>query len=112
VEAFQISGPLFFAVANRLNALLDQFPTPPSTFILRMRLVPLIAASGVTALQQFLTRCEGRGTRVILSGLRAQPRRVLERMELVPDGRQLRFADNFAQAIVQSRSDIAARAAI
>ena len=99
VEAFQISGPLFFAVANRLDDVLNQFPDPPRVFILRLRLVPLIDTSGVTALQQFLDRCKRQGTRVILSGLQEQPRRILAQMDLHADGMQLRFADNFADAI-------------
>jgi len=37
VEAFQISGPLFFGAANRLDDLLDQFRVAPKVFILRMR---------------------------------------------------------------------------
>jgi sulfate permease, SulP family len=41
VEVFQVSGPLFFAVANRLDEVLDQFPKPPRVFILRLRQVPL-----------------------------------------------------------------------
>lgn len=106
VEAFQISGPLFFAVANRLDGVLDRLPRPPAIFILRMRLVPLIDASGVTALSQFLSRCERLGTRVILSGLREQPRRVLTQMQVQPDGRQLRFAEGFAQAIDWARADV------
>lgn len=106
VEAFQISGPLFFAVANRLDGVLDRLPRPPAVFILRMRLVPLIDASGVTALRQFLSRCERLGTRVILSGLREQPRRVLAQMQVQPDGNQLRFAEGFAQAIDWARADI------
>jgi SulP family sulfate permease len=99
VEAFQISGPLFFAVANRLDDVLNQFPAPPRVFILRMRLVPLIDTSGVTALQQFLERCERNGTRVILSGLREQPLQILAQMEVRPDGQQLRFAKDFAEAL-------------
>jgi SulP family sulfate permease len=109
VEAFQISGPLFFAVANRLDGVLDRLPRAPAVFILRMRLVPLIDASGVTALRQFLDRCERLGTRVILSGLREQPRRVLAQMQVSPDGRQLRFADGFAQAIEWARADVTSR---
>ena len=105
VEAFQISGPLFFAVANRLDGVLDRLPRPPAIFILRMRHVPLIDASGVTALQQFLKRCERLGTRVILSGLREQPRRVLAQMHVAPDGTQLRFANDFAQAVAWARAD-------
>ena len=38
VEVYQISGPLFFGTANRLDNLLDQFLSPPKVFILRMRL--------------------------------------------------------------------------
>src|SRR5690606_7505941 len=45
VAAFRVAGPLFFAVANRLDTVLDQFPRPPRVFILRLRQVPLIDAS-------------------------------------------------------------------
>ena len=110
VEAFQISGPLFFAVANRLDDVLNLFPDPPRVFILRMRLVPLIDTSGVIALRQFLDRCRRNGTRVILSGLCEQPQRILEQMELRPDGSQLRFANDFAQALEFARSDTEATA--
>jgi SulP family sulfate permease len=99
VEAFQVSGPLFFAVANRLDDVLNQFPQPPRVFILRLRLVPLIDASGVAALRQLLERCRRHGTRVILSGLREQPRAILLQMGVRPDGAQLAFADNFAAAV-------------
>ncbi len=99
VEAFQISGPLFFAVANRLDDVLDLLlPKSPRVFILRMRLVPLIDASGVTALKQMIERCHRRGTRVILSGLREQPRRILAQMGVAADG-ELRFARDFSEAV-------------
>jgi SulP family sulfate permease len=99
VEAYQVSGPLFFAVANRLDDVLNQFPTPPRVFILRLRLVPLIDASGVTALRQLLKRCARSHTRVILSGLREQPRAILEQMGVRPDEVNLQFAENFAEAV-------------
>jgi SulP family sulfate permease len=99
VEAFQISGPLFFAVANRLDDVLNQFTTPPRVFILRMRLVPLIDSSGVTALRQMIKRCQRNGTRVILSGLREQPLAILAQMNLRPDRMQLQFVEDFAAAV-------------
>ncbi|MBS0487671.1 MAG: STAS domain-containing protein [Proteobacteria bacterium] len=105
VEAFQISGPLFFAVANRLDEVLDQFPDPPRVFILRLRRVPLIDTSGVTALREFIARCRQHGTRVILSGLQEQPKRILAQMHIEADGAQLRFASNFAQAVQFARCD-------
>ena len=99
VEAFQISGPLFFAVANRLDDVLNQFRMPPRFFILRMRQVPLVDSSGVGALRQMLARCRRNGTRVILSGLREQPLTILQQMRFAPDGDWLQFADDFSDAL-------------
>ena len=104
VEAYQVSGPLFFAVANRLDEVLNQFPKPPRVFILRLRLVPLIDSSGVSALRQFLERCARAGTRVILSGLREQPRSVLEQMGIRRDGAKMLFASNFEEALSLARA--------
>jgi SulP family sulfate permease len=68
-------------------------------FILRMRYVPLIDASGVAALSQVIARCRRQGTKVILSGLREQPRRILAQMHVDEDGDGLRFARDFAEAL-------------
>jgi len=106
VEAFQISGPLFFAVANRLDDVLGLFPSPPRVFILRMRLVPLIDASGVTALKQMIERCRRNGTKVILSGLREQPRQILAQMDVADDSDGLRFARDFGEALKLAAAEV------
>jgi sulfate permease, SulP family len=80
VAAFRIRGPLFFAVANRLDDVLDQYPDRPRLFILRVGQVPLIDASGMGALLQFLDRCHRLGIGVILSGLQAQPEGIWTQM--------------------------------
>ena len=99
VEAFQISGPLFFGAANRLDDLLDQFRVPPKVFILRMRLVPVIDASGVHALEGLLERCQRRGIALIVSGLQSQPRRVLAQMRLHPREGALHIVPDFDNAL-------------
>jgi SulP family sulfate permease len=99
VEVYQVSGPLFFAVANRLDDVVNQFPKPPRVFILRMRGVPLIDASGVMALRQLVRRCTQHGTRVILSGLQPQPLSILTQMEMRPDGAHLQLAADFKEAV-------------
>jgi SulP family sulfate permease len=99
VEVYQVSGPLFFAVASRLDDVVNQFPKPPRVFILRMRGVPLIDASGVTALRQLVRRCKQHGTRVILSGLQPQPLSILTQMEIRPDGTHLQLATDFQEAV-------------
>ena len=99
VEVFQISGPLFFGAANRLDEVFDQYRVAPQVFILRMRLVPMIDSSGVHALKAVLQRCRKHGTRLIISGLQPQPRRVFQKMDLQPREGELHFVDNFEQAL-------------
>lgn len=108
VAAFRISGPLFFAVANRLDTVLDQYPERPALFILRLRLVPLIDASGAQALVEFLDRCRRMGTGVILSGLQAQPASVMIGMGLNRHPALVGEAPGFAEAVAMARSHLAA----
>src|SRR5690606_23297471 len=82
VEAYQIGGPLFFGAANRLDSLLDQFHELPQVLILRMRLVPVIDASGVHALKKLAERCQRHDITLIVSGLQEQPSRVIAKMGL------------------------------
>lgn len=98
VEVFQISGPLFFGAASRLDNLIDQFHARPRVFILRMRLVPFVDASGVHALRGLAERCRRMGITLILSGMQAQPLAVARRMELRETTGQLQFAPDFEAA--------------
>ncbi len=99
VEVLQIRGPLFFGAVDQLDNMLDQFPKPPKVLILRMRLVPLIDASGVHALKSLASRCKNIGSVLVISGLQAQPKRVLLQMGFSPKPGELQFADNFDEAI-------------
>ncbi|TYT23619.1 STAS domain-containing protein [Luteimonas viscosa] len=99
VEAYRIGGPLFFGAANRLDNLLDQFFEPPKVLILRMRLVPVIDASGVHALRALAGRCHRKGIALIISGLQDQPNRVVAKMRLEQAPGELHFASDFSRAV-------------
>ncbi len=103
VEAFQISGPLFFAVANRLDDVLDQFAVRPTLFILRLRRVPLMDASGAQAIRQFLDRADKLGIKVFFSGLQPQPHQVLMSMHVLEHPNLLMLADDFQIAVDTAR---------
>ncbi len=107
VEAFQISGPLFFGAANRLDNLLDQFFVPPRVFILRMRLVPIIDASGVHALKSLADRCRRKGIVLIVSGLQAQPQRVITDMHVDERPGELHFVPDYDHATALAATIIA-----
>ena len=105
VEAFRISGPLFFAVANRLDRVLDQFLQPPRVFILRLGYVPLIDASGAHALHDLLDRCRRLHVAVIFSGLQSQPREILEAMGLLKHPGLAGVAVDFEAALLLARQE-------
>lgn len=75
-----ISGPFFFGVAMRLGEVLDRIGAPPKIFILDMSAVPIIDATGVSAIEALIERCQGHKTQVILSGAQPQPAYVLDEM--------------------------------
>jgi SulP family sulfate permease len=111
VEAYQIGGPLFFGAANRLDNLLDQFFEPPKVLILRMRLVPIVDASGVHALKKLAERCHRKGIVLIVSGLQAQPNRVIASMQLPEHAGELRFASDFQHAVRLAKAIVDGHAA-
>ena len=73
VEVYEINGPFFFGVADRIKDVLRGLERPPKVFILRMRRVPAIDASGMRALDEFYLKCKRQGTRLLLAGVHAQP---------------------------------------
>ena len=103
VEVYRISGPLFFGAANRLDNLMDQLYGKPRCFILRMRQVPLIDASGVHSLQGLIDRCRRKGIVLIVSGLQAQPLQVIRRMGIADRPGELHFVEDFPAACALAR---------
>jgi SulP family sulfate permease len=73
VEVYEINGPFFFGVADRLKDTLRGLERPPKAFVLRMRRVPAIDATGMHALEEFHLKCKRQGTRLLLAGVHAQP---------------------------------------
>ena len=83
VEVFEINGPFFFGVADRLKDTLRGLERPPRVFILRMRRVPAIDASGLHALDEFYQKCHRQGTLLLLAGVHAQPMFALTQYGLI-----------------------------
>jgi SulP family sulfate permease len=77
VEVYEINGPFFFGIADRLQDTLRGLERPPQVFILRMRRVPAMDATGLHALEEFYEKCRRQGTILLLSGVHAQPLHVL-----------------------------------
>jgi SulP family sulfate permease len=79
VEVFEIQGPFFFGAADMLRDLAN---LSPKVFILRMRHVPMIDASGMHALKEFHQRCLKQNTFLLLSGVQPQTAQDLKQFGL------------------------------
>jgi SulP family sulfate permease len=98
VEVFRINGPFFFGVAGELLDTLRRLGQSPQVIILRMRLVPLLDASGVQALEEFVEQANIAGTKVVLSGVQPQPKSMLERVHLGGNAGKVYYASDFVNA--------------
>ena len=77
VLVYRFEGPLFFGVAEKLEAALERSSATPPVVIFRMRNVPVIDATGLRILNLVREKFHRRGTRMVFSGMQPQPMKVL-----------------------------------
>ena len=95
VEVYEVNGPFFFGAADKIKDVLHFVAKKPRVFILRMRNVPAIDASGIRVLDDLFRSFSHHGIRFLIAGIQAQPRTALERAGKLDEyGR-----DNFVQGI-------------
>ncbi len=103
VQVYEINGPFFFGAADKLKDVMSEISDRPRVFILRMRNVPAIDATGMHALELFVRKCRSDGIEVIISELAAQPRHTLVRSPLFEMLGRDHFAPTLADAIERSQ---------
>jgi SulP family sulfate permease len=104
VEVFRITGPFFFGVAGELLDALRRVGQSPKIIILRMRLVPMLDASGVSGVESFVIQARQSGASVIISGAQAQATAMLARGGLDAQHPGLYFSDDYDSAIRRARA--------
>lgn len=77
VRVYEISGPLFFGVADKLPEITLKAFT--RCLILRMRSVPSLDATATNALEAVRKKCEDKGVRLVLSHVNPQPLQVMKK---------------------------------
>ncbi|MEI8195519.1 MAG: SulP family inorganic anion transporter [Phycisphaerae bacterium] len=106
VEVYEINGPFFFGVADLLKDTLRQVEKPPKVFILRLRRVPAIDASGMHALEEFYYKCKRQGTRLLLAGVHAQPMFALMKYGLTDRIGEQNMFGNIDDALEEARKTV------
>ncbi len=113
VEVYEIAGPFFFGVADSLKNVLMNLEFSPKVFILRMRKVPVIDASGMHALREFHFKCRRAGTVLLLSGVGGPLKKSLRQfgvLEQIGEGHvfpRIDLALEYAEKVATSPKEIA-----
>ncbi len=79
IVAYRIDGPIFFGAAHDFLLELTEV-SDVRVVVLRMARVTVIDATGATVLADTISRLEGRGITVLLSGVQPQHERVLREL--------------------------------
>ncbi|HEX4440562.1 MAG TPA: sulfate permease [Thermoanaerobaculia bacterium] len=79
VEVYEVNGPFFFGAADKIKDVLHYVAKKPKAFVLRMRNVPVIDASGIRVLDDLFESFRHQHVRFLIAGVQAQPLLTLER---------------------------------
>lgn len=77
VRVYEITGPLFFAAAQKVLDI--TFKDYTDTLILRMRAVPSLDNTALSSLEALLAKCKKKGVRLIISHVNEQPLNVMKK---------------------------------
>ncbi len=103
VEVFEISGPFFFGAASKFREAMDIVEKAPKIRIIRMRSVLSIDATGLNMMKGLLKDCKKNDTRLILSGVHAQPLFALQQYGLYDEIGEENIFGNIDDALDHAR---------
>lgn len=81
VRVYEITGPLFFGVADRLARIAVKDDT--KCLVLRMRSVPALDATAMHAIEQLYDSCAKQGVTMVFSHVNEQPMHTMEKADFV-----------------------------
>ena len=106
VISIRFSGPLFFGDALDVTHFLQKLKSEPKIIIIRMGYVPMVDVSGANALVEFIGQVKKKNdTKIILSNVKKQPRRMLHEAFLQNNltWHNIAIATNFENALKITR---------
>jgi sulfate permease, SulP family len=111
VQVYDVNGPFFFGAAESFKEamLSGSGGAVTRVLILRMRQVPTIDATGISALRDVIQRSAREHTAVILCGVDAEPRETMERAGLAEELGRDRFVPTYKEALALAAQLVAQR---
>ncbi len=104
VEVFDIQGPFFFgAVEHFKEIVLGELDRDVHYIVLRMRLVPVMDATGLNVLTDFAERCRERGVCLLFCGVQPQPLETIRHAPLYRLVKMQNICENIDAALARIR---------
>ncbi len=100
-QVLKISGPLFFAAADRIFADIARLTDHSKGIVLYMDGVPLLDAGGLAALNKLISKCQKNNTELMIADLQFQPLKTLARAGVKPISGVLSFYPTLREALEQ-----------
>lgn len=99
VLVYKIDGPLFFGAAQKTAQTLVDITDNVHGVVFLMDDVPTMDVTGLVALESAIRRLLNSGKKVCLSGLRPQPKELINRSGIARYQKNILIADNIDQAL-------------
>ncbi len=107
IEIYEISGPFFFGAAKHYGEVLKGNASTTKVLIIRMRHVPFIDATGTHNFKEAIKVLKSKNKKIILSGVRPEVLRVLEKSRISFLIGKANIFDNFDSALAKAKELIA-----
>ncbi len=78
IMVYEISGPLFFGVANTFLDIMNEVKNNTNVLILKMKNVPNMDATAYESLKRIEDRCQKKGIKLLFACVNEQPLKLLE----------------------------------
>ena len=102
ISVYELSGPLFFAVAGQISSI--SLKPYTKCVILRMRAVPSVDTDALKTLREFTERCNDKGITVIFSHVNSQPMKAMKKSKLYDIIKEENFCINIEAALKRAES--------
>ena len=108
VRVYEITGPMFFAVADRIGDITVKEST--RCLIIRMRGVPSLDATAMYSLEKLYESCTAKGVELIFSHVNEQPYRTMEKAGFAKKVGSDNFCSHIDEALERAQNLVEAQA--
>ncbi|HET7603964.1 MAG TPA: sodium-independent anion transporter, partial [Gemmatimonadales bacterium] len=108
VEVYEINGPFFFGAAESFKNAVGQVASRPKVLIIRMRNVPAMDATGLSAFKDLVKQSRREGIHVFITEIHAQPMVALTRSDLFDELGEENVLGTLDEGLERARALVAA----